>query len=127
MICLVFLLGCEKPLETNSNIEKDRMIKVTIMYPNGEDKTFDMDYYVEKHMPMLADLFGNAMKKYEIDEGIGGRTPEDQVPFIAIGYLYFENLSDYRESFGPNAEKILNDIPNYTNIQPTVQISIVVN
>ena len=32
------------------------MIKVTVMYPNEEGKKFDMDYYVNKHIPMVAGL-----------------------------------------------------------------------
>ena len=105
---------------------KTGMIKVTIMYPNSEGKTFDMDYYANKHMPMLAQLFGDSLKGLEIDKGISGRTPEEPIPYLAIGYLYFEQLSAYRNSFGPHAEQILGDIPNYTNIQPVVQISEVV-
>ena len=46
--------------------------------------------------------------------------------FLGIGYLYFDTLADYEKAFGPNAEKILGDIPNYTNIQPIVQISQVI-
>lgn len=99
------------------------MIKVTILYPNGEGKTFDMDYYSSKHMPMVASLLGDSLKRVEIDKGIGGRTPEEPVPYLAIGYLYFDQLSDYQNSFGPHAEKIVSDIPNYTNIQPIIQIS----
>jgi len=99
------------------------MVKVTIMYPNGEGHNFDMDYYTDKHMPMVAELLGDAMKKYAIDKGVGGRTPEDAVPYLAIGYLYFDKLEDYLNAFGPVAEQILNDIPNYTNIQPVVQVS----
>ena len=66
------------------------------------------------------------MKKLEIDKGIAGRTPEDTVPYLAIGYLYFDSIETYANSFGPHAEKILGDIPNYTNIQPVIQISEVV-
>ncbi|MEO0527762.1 MAG: EthD family reductase, partial [Bacteroidota bacterium] len=99
------------------------MIKVTIMYPNGEGTTFDMDYYANTHMPMLADIMGGALKKFAIDKGISGRTPDEPIPYVAIGYLYFDTLADYRNVFGPNAKKILGDIPNYTNIQPVVQIS----
>ncbi|NRB51677.1 MAG: EthD family reductase [Saprospiraceae bacterium] len=102
------------------------MIKVAILYPNGEDKTFDMDYYSTKHMPMVAGLFGDAMKAMAIDKGMAGRTPEEPLPYLAVGYFYFNQLSDYENAFGPNAEKILSDIPNYTNIQPVVQISEVV-
>jgi hypothetical protein len=34
-------------------VRKD-IIKMTILYPNGEGKKFDMDYYSTKHMPMIA-------------------------------------------------------------------------
>ena len=99
------------------------MIKVTILYPNGDGKTFDMDYYSNKHMPMVAELLGDSLKLLAIDQGVAGRTPDEPMPYLAIGYLYFDQLSEYQNSFGPNAEKILGDIPNYTNIQPIVQIS----
>lgn len=102
------------------------MVKVAILYPNDEGKTFDMDYYSTKHMPMVADLFGDALKSMQIDKGISGRTPDEPIPFVAVGYFYFDTLADYQNAFGPNAEKILSDIPNYTNIQPTVLISEVI-
>lgn len=99
------------------------MIKVTILYPNGDGKKFDMDYYANKHMPMVASLLGDSLKLFEIDRGIAGRTPTDPIPYLAIGYLYFDKLSAYQNSFRIHAEKIRNDIPNYTDIQPVVQIS----
>ncbi len=99
------------------------MIKVTILYPNGNGKTFDMDYYSKKHMPMVADLLGDSLKHMNIDRGISGRTPDEPIPYLAIGYLYFDKLSAYQNSFGPNADEIVGDIPNFTNIQPIVQIS----
>lgn len=99
---------------------------MTIMYPNEEGKTFDMEYYSKKHMPMVAQLFGDYLKGMSIDKGIAGRTPEESIPFLAIGTFYFNRLEDYGAAFGPNAQKILEDIPNYTNIPPIVQISEVV-
>ena len=106
--------------------KKVGMIKVTIMYAGGDDKQFDMNYYANQHMPMLQRLFGKALKGYEIDKGMAGRSPDEPIPYLAIGYLYFDKLEDYEKSFGPNAEQILADIPNYTNIQPLVQISEVI-
>lgn len=105
---------------------KKGMIKVTILYPNDEGKTFDMDYYSSKHMPMLENLFGETLKKLEIDQGISGRTPKDDIPYLAIGYLYFESLEDYQKAFQPHAQTIRGDIPNYTNIRPIIQISEVI-
>ncbi len=108
---------------TKSSVDQEGMVKVTIMYPSGDGNTFDMDYYKDKHMPMVADLLGKAMKSYAIDKGIAGRTPQEPVPYMAIGYLYFDKIEDYQTAFGPVAQKILSDIPNYTNVQPVLQIS----
>lgn len=119
----VFLGGCQHTASTDASQSKKGLVKVTILYPNGDGKTFDMDYYASKHMPMVATLLGESMKFFAIDEGISGRTPDEPIPYLAIGYLYFDKLSDYQDSFAPHAEKIVGDIPNYTNIQPVVQIS----
>lgn len=40
-----------------------------------------------------------------------------------MGHLYFETVDAFLCAFGPHASQIFADIPNYTNIQPTVQIS----
>jgi uncharacterized protein (TIGR02118 family) len=121
---LLFSFQQKTPAE-NTQLKKG-MIKVTILYPNGDGKIFDIDYYSTKHMPMVASLLGDSLKLFEIDKGIAGRTTTDPIPYLAIGYLYFDRLSAYQNSFRPNAEKIRNDIPNYTNIQPVIQISEVV-
>lgn len=115
--------SCEQSKTSDNSKSNIGMTKVTILYPNGEGKNFDMDYYANKHMPMISSLFGESLKLLEIDKGVSGRTPDDPIPYLAIGYLYFDNISDYQTSFGKNADRILGDIQNYTNIQPIVQIS----
>ena len=119
LVAILIFASCQGP---HSKSEKG-MVKVTILYPNSEGKTFDMDYYSNKHMPMVANLLGDAMTHYTIDKGISGRTPDEPLPYLAIGYLYFDKLEDYQNAFGPNAKEIVGDIPNYTNTQPIVQIS----
>ncbi len=119
----VLLTSWQHSTSTDAPKIKKGMIKVTILYPNSEGKTFDLDYYANKHMPMVANLLGDSLKSFAIDKGISGRMPDDPVPYLAIGYLYFDKLSAYRNSFAPHAEQIVGDIPNYTNIQPVLQIS----
>lgn len=116
----------QKDASTNMPTVKKGMVKIAILYPSGEGNTFDMEYYASKHMPMVASLFGEPLRHWAIDKGISGRTQDEPIPYLAVGYFYFDTLSDYENAFGPNAEKILGDIPNYTNIQPTVQISEVI-
>jgi uncharacterized protein (TIGR02118 family) len=99
------------------------MIKLSIFYPSGEGKTFDMDYYSNKHMPMAASLFGDSLKAMSIDKGLANGTPDEPILYLAIGYFYFESMSTLQNTVGPHAEKLRADIPNYTNIQPVIQVS----
>ncbi len=120
---LLGLISCKTSQVKNSATPETGMFKVAILYPNGEGKTFDMDYYEKTHMPMMAGLLGKNLKFYEIDKGIAGRTPTDAIPFVAIGYFYCYDVAEYNKVIGQNREAILNDIKKYTNIQPTIQIS----
>ena len=102
---------------------KQGTIKISILYPYEEGKSFDMTYYSDNHMPMVAKLFGEPLIRYDIEQGMAGRTPEDPLPYVAIGTFYFDSLEAYQSAFEANAERILGDIPNYTDIKPIVQIS----
>jgi uncharacterized protein (TIGR02118 family) len=126
ILALTLFLTCQQNKSANNPVIKKGMIKVTVLYPNGEEKKFDMDYYVNKHFTLLKNLFGDAMKTNAIDKGIAGGTPGTPMPYLAIGYLYFENIADYRDGIKVHLEEILADIPKYTNITPVVQISEVI-
>ena len=125
MLILAFtgLISCKTSQPKHSFTAETGMFKVAILYPNGEDKTFDMDYYEKKHMPMVAGFLGKILKFYEIDKGIAGRTPNDKVPFVAIGYFYISDVAEYNKAIGQNRDAVVSDFKNYTNIQPVVQIS----
>lgn len=105
---------------------KKGMIKVSAFYPNGDGKKFDMDYYVNKHVPLVAGLCGDAIKGATIENGIAGGAPESAAPYAAMGNLYFDSISAFENSFGANMDTIMADIPNYTDIEPVIQISEVV-
>lgn len=99
------------------------MIKVSILYPNEDGKKFDMDYYLNSHIPMVQEKLGSAMKGGSVDQGINGGAPGSPPIYIAMAHLLFDSLESYQSAFGPHTETILADIPNYTDIQPAMQIS----
>jgi len=117
------LLSCKTSQLIHASTSGNELFKVAILYPNGEGKTFDMDYYESKHMPMVAGLLGKNLKFYEIDKGIAGRTPNEKVPYLAVGYFYVKDVAEYNKAIGQNRDAVINDIKNYTNIQPVIQIS----
>lgn len=99
------------------------MIKVSVMYPYVEGATFDLDYYVGKHMPMLRQKLGSACKRYEVDQGLAGGAPGSQPTYTASAHLLFESLEAFQAAFAPHAAGLMADVPNYTNIEPVIQIS----
>lgn len=99
------------------------MIRVSAIYPYSEGARFDMDYYANKHTPMVGGLLGDALKGVGVQKGLGGAEPGSPPPFTAIGHMDFESLETFQTAFGPNVEAIMADVPNYTDTEPILQIS----
>ena len=102
---------------------KKGTIKISVFYPNGDGNTFDLDYYCNKHIPMVSSLLGPALISSSVEKGLTGLDPDQPAIYSVIGHLYFSSVADFQTSFGPHAERITADIANYTNTGPVVQIS----
>jgi uncharacterized protein (TIGR02118 family) len=99
------------------------MIKVSVLYPNFPGATFDMSYYVNKHMPMVRDRCAPACRGIAAEGGVAGGAPGAPPPYIAVGHLTFDSVAAFQAAFVPHVAEIMGDIPNYTNATPVVQIS----
>jgi len=99
------------------------MVKVSVLYPNAEGKHFDMDYYVNTHIPMVGKLLGDSLKNTTVEKGLGSAEPGSVAPYAGMGNMYFDTAEDFGKAFGPNAAQIMGDLPNFTNIEPIIQIS----
>jgi uncharacterized protein (TIGR02118 family) len=99
------------------------MIKVSVMYKNSEGCRFDMDYYCKRHVPMLRDKLGETCQGIAVDQGMAGETPDSAPTYVAMIHLFFESVEAFQNAFGPQAEAILADVPNYTDAEMVVQIS----
>lgn len=99
------------------------MIKVSVLYPNRDGSKFDMEYYCKRHMPMVQQKLGAACKRLAVEQGISGAAPGSRPTYAAMGHLYLESVEAFQAAFTPHAAEIMADIPNYTDIQPIIQIS----
>jgi uncharacterized protein (TIGR02118 family) len=104
---------------------EEHMIKVSVLYPNITGKKFDMEYYCNKHIPMVQQKLGAACKGVAVEAGLGGAEPGASATYIAMGHLYFDSVEAFHTAFGPHAQAILGDVQNYTDLEPTIQISAV--
>ncbi|HEY9048438.1 MAG TPA: EthD family reductase [Ohtaekwangia sp.] len=115
-----------KPKDHNSAVAEKGLIKISVMYPFAEGKTFNMEYYETKHMPMVAGYLGSNLVKYTIEKGIASGIPNQPLPYMAIGTFYVKNLEEYQAAVAPNRDAIRADFANYTNIAPIILVSEVV-
>ena len=102
------------------------MIQVSVLYPNSEGKKFDLDYYMNKHVALVTTLLGDALKGASIEKGLSGPVPGSPASFLVTGRMFFDSLESFQEAFGPNAEKIMADIANFTDIEAIIQIGEVI-
>lgn len=108
------------------SVAEKGLVKITILYPFAEGKTFNMEYYESTHMPMVAKFIGPNLVKYTIEKGIASGQPNPTLPYMAIGAFYVKSLEQYQAAIGPNIEAIRADIPKYTNIAPIILVSEVI-
>jgi uncharacterized protein (TIGR02118 family) len=99
------------------------MIKVSVFYPHSDGAKFDMNYYVTKHMALVQKRLGAACKGVAVEQGVAGGAPGSPPAFVAMGHLLFDSADAFQKAFAPHAAEIMADIPNYTKIQPVIQIS----
>ena len=112
--------------ERQSGESEKGLIKISVMYPYAEGKTFNMEYYETKHMPMVAGYLGSNLVKYTIEKGLSSGIPNQPLPFMAIGTFYVKSLSEYQAAIAPNRDAIRADFVNYTNVAPVILVSEVV-
>jgi len=106
--------------------ENPQMIKVSVMYPNTPGARFDHTYYRDKHMPMVKARMGEACKYYTVDKGLAGGAPGTPPTYIGMCHIFSDSVETFQKGFGPHTEEIMADIPKYTDLTPTLQISEVV-
>ncbi len=93
------------------------MIRMSVLYPGGDDATFDHEYYKNSHVPLACSTWNVAG---EIDKGISG-------PNVAAVHFFFESMEQMQSAMAvPGTAEVMADVANYTTISPVIQISEVV-
>ena len=100
------------------------MIRVTVLYANKPEGKFDHAYYANQHMKMVSEKLATmGLVKTEVDKGIGGASAGSPPPYVAMGYMVFNSIEDFQKAWAAHGEQFIRDVPNYTNIEPQIQIS----
>jgi uncharacterized protein (TIGR02118 family) len=100
------------------------VIRLTVLYPKTAASTFDMEYYLNKHVPLvLARLSSMGLRRLEVDAGLGGVAPDQPASFAAIGYLTYDTLEDLQRGLAVHGAELMEDIHKFTNVEPLMQVN----
>lgn len=98
------------------------MVKISILYPNTG--RFDMDYYLDTHMPRSIALLsrGRGYRGVSVERGLGGASPGSAPGYVAMCHYLFDSVDDFMAAFLPHAAELKGDMPNYTDIESVIQV-----
>jgi uncharacterized protein (TIGR02118 family) len=100
------------------------MTRISFLYPNRADARFDIDYYIQKHMPWSIGLLSAypGFKGVSVERGLSG-IPGSVAPYVALCHFLFDSLDDFLTAVTPHMTALQADIKNYTDIEPIFQVS----
>jgi uncharacterized protein (TIGR02118 family) len=101
------------------------MVKISILYPNKPGSRFNFDHYTRTHMPRSIELLSahSGFKGVSVERGVGGAVPGSAPAYVAMCHFLFSSIDAFMEAFVPNAPELQGDMPNYTDIEPLIQIN----
>ena len=98
-------------------------ITVTVSYPNTPGSKFDMDYYLGTHLELVGKCWGDKLISARAIKGIATPDPDMPPPYQVVAILEVESLEVLQEVLETDGAEIMGDIPNFTDVEPVIQIS----
>jgi uncharacterized protein (TIGR02118 family) len=104
-------------------LREETMHRLTVLYPSKDGEAFDYGYYFDKHHKLVVSrLKPEGMVACEFDKGVSD-VAGDPAPYLAIAYLEFNSADELQKALAKHGQEIMADIPNYTKIQPIIQVN----
>jgi uncharacterized protein (TIGR02118 family) len=93
---------------------------ITVLYPNKDGVRFDFDYYKHKHATLIMRLYGKGIARYELRKGLSG--PDGgKPPYVATVNFWIGDQQAFDAAQAQHTQQLIDDVPNFTNVQPTIQ------
>lgn len=91
-----------------------------VIYPKDSSSTFDMDYYLKTHMPLVAKSWGSyGLEKYQVVQYDNHPGDGSEPPFSVKCDLMWKDLDSLKKALGSDAAKeVFGDVPNFSNKSP---------
>ena len=97
---------------------------VTVLYPDEAGSSFDWDYFLNRHVPMVATaLCSGSLTGIKVALGLSGAVPGDSPAYQAVMIISFEDIVVFHRPWRQHHHRIIADVQNFTNTRPQLQLS----
>ncbi len=94
------------------------MYCMTVNYPKSANSTFDVEYYLNSHIPLVKKLFAEyGLVSVIVKIGIGSAPGNDDAMYAAVD-IVFESIEAMKTATKAAAKEVAEDIKNYTDTTP---------
>lgn len=85
---------------------------VHAIYPKSEGATFDTDYYVKTHVPMVHEVFGpHGLQAFQASKGLAGG-PDAPPAYFVVATLSFPDMETLQAALA-HGGPVIADIANF--------------
>lgn len=95
-----------------------------VIYPIADGTTFDMGYYLDKHMAIVGEHMGPHIASTLVTKGLAGG-PNTPPGIHAIASIVFKDQAAMDAAMAASGP-VIADIANFTNAQPQMLIGEVI-
>lgn len=100
---------------------------LALHYRLADNKAFDFDYYVGKHMELATRIWGPFLERAEVLKGVASAVPGQEPEFAAITLLHFRSDADMQAALRhPDAAELHADVQNFATAAASGQICTVI-
>jgi uncharacterized protein (TIGR02118 family) len=98
------------------------MVTMTVVYPYAADKPFDEAYFANTHVPLLKEVWGDAVTGVTVHHALIGL--DGDPAFATIAQVEFTSMEAFQQAMAqPRSAEVQGDVPNYAGVLPTIQLS----
>lgn len=106
---------------SSGGAQSGEVYRLSAIYPQTESSTFDMNYYMNTHIPLVEELFQPL--SVEVNEGVSGAEEGSLPPYAVMTDITFATLEELQNAVREHGAEIVGDIPNFTGVEVQLQIN----
>lgn len=96
----------------------------TVLYANNPDLEFNLDYFCQKHQPLLKEHWGPlGLKEVTVVQLAPTLADGSKAPYIYQAITIWESTEHAMNAMGAEiSQSLFADLPNFSNQQPMIMI-----